>query len=298
MKVFVTGGSGFVGTYLCKHLLELGHRVTTVGTRAVHGRISHDHFRYLSTDTTASGAWQEAVADIDAAVNLAGKTIFNFWTERYKQEIYDSRILTTKNLVDALPQDRPVALVSASAVGYYGSRGDEVLTEESIAGGDFLARVGRDWEAEALRAQEKGVRVALARFGIVLGRGGGAIEKMVPAFKFMLGGPMGDGSQWFPWIHIDDLLSAICFLLENEGLSGPVNFTAPEPVRNRELARTLADIVHRPAILPAPAFLIRTMLGEFGATLLASTRALPKKLLDAGFSFQYPEIRSALEDLV
>jgi len=298
MKVFVTGGSGFVGTYLCKHLLELGHRVTTVGTRAVHGRISHDHFRYLSADTTVSGAWQEAVADIDAAVNLAGKTIFNFWTERYKQEIYDSRILTTKNLVDALPQDRPVALVSASAVGYYGSRGDEVLTEESIAGGDFLARVGRDWEAEALRAQEKGVRVALARFGIVLGRGGGAIEKMVPAFKFMLGGPMGDGSQWFPWIHIDDLLSAICFLLENEGLSGPVNFTAPEPVRNRELARTLADIVHRPAILPAPAFMIRTMLGEFGATLLASTRALPKKLLDAGFSFQYPEIRSALEDLV
>jgi uncharacterized protein (TIGR01777 family) len=298
MKVFVTGGSGFVGTYLCKRLLDLGHGVTTVGTRAVHGRISHDHFRYLSADTTTPGDWQEAVADADAVVNLAGKTIFHLWTDRYKQEIYDSRIQTTRNLVDALPRQRPVTVLSASAVGYYGSRGDEVLTEESTVGGDFLARVGRDWEAEALRAAEKGVRVATARFGIVLGRGGGAMEKMVPAFKFMLGGPLGDGNQWFPWIHIDDLIDAVVFVLQTEALSGPVNFTAPEPVRNRDLARALAGAVNRPAILPAPAFLIRTVLGEFGATLLASTRAVPQKLLDSGFTFQYPDIGNALKDLV
>ncbi|MGD8366858.1 MAG: TIGR01777 family oxidoreductase, partial [Desulfobacterales bacterium] len=247
MKIFVTGGSGFVGTYLCRHLLDTGHAVTTVGTRAVHGRISHDHFRYISADTTKPGDWQEALADTDAVVNLAGKTIFHLWTDRYKQEIYDSRILTTRNLVDALPGQRPVALISASAVGYYGSCGDQVLTEAGSVGGDFLARVGRDWEAEAMGAAAKGARVATARFGIVLGRGGGAMEKMVPAFKLMLGGPLGDGNQWFPWIHIEDLLDAVVFVLQTEALSGPVNFTAPEPVRNRDMARALASAVNRPA---------------------------------------------------
>ena len=298
MNIFVTGGSGFVGTYLCKRLLDRGHEVTAVGTRAVHGRISHDRFRYISADTTEPGDWQESLARVDAVVNLAGKTIFGLWTDRYKQEIYDSRILTTRNLVEALPQNRAISILSASAVGYYGSRGDEILKEDAVVGDDFLARVGRDWEAEAFRAQEKGARVATARLGIVLGRGGGAIEKMVPAFKFMLGGPLGDGSQWFPWIHIEDLLGATLFVLESETLSGPINFTAPEPVRNRQLARTLSDIVNRPAFMPAPAFLIRTVLGEFGKTLLASTRAVPQQLLDAGFTFQYPDIRKALEDLV
>ena len=298
MNIFVTGGSGFVGTYLCKRLLDRGHEVTAVGTRAVHGRISHDRFRYISADTTEPGDWQESLARVDAVVNLAGKTIFGLWTDRYKQEIYDSRILTTRNLVEALPQNRAISILSASAVGYYGSRGDEILKEDAGGGDDFLARVGRDWEAEAFRAQEKGARVATARLGIVLGRGGGAIEKMVPAFKFMLGGPLGDGSQWFPWIHIEDLLGATLFVLESETLSGPINFTAPEPVRNRQLARTLSDIVNRPAFMPAPAFLIRTVLGEFGKTLLASTRAVPQQLLDAGFTFQYPDIRKALEDLV
>lgn len=298
MNIFVTGGSGFVGTYLCKDLLDRGHRVTAVGNRPVHGRISHDHFRYISADTTEPGDWQDALADIDAAVNLAGKNIFSRWTDRYKQEMYDSRILTTRHLVDALAADRPATLVSTSAVGYYGSRGDEILTETSESGDDFLARLGRDWEDEAFRAQEKQVRVTAARFGIVLGWGGGAIDKMVPAFKLMLGGPLGDGSQWFSWIHITDLLAALRFAIETPTFSGPANFTAPNPVRNKELARTLGDILHRPAIMPAPAFMIRAVLGEFGKTLLSSTRAVPRKLLDAGFTFQYPTIREALEDLV
>ncbi|MCF8051063.1 MAG: TIGR01777 family oxidoreductase [Desulfobacterales bacterium] len=298
MNIFVTGGSGFVGTYLCKDLLDRGHRVTAVGSRPVHGRISHDHFRYISADTTEPGDWQEALADIDAAVNLAGKSIFRRWTDRYKQELYDSRILTTRHLVDALAADRPATLVSTSAVGYYGNRGDEILTETSEPGDDFLARLSRDWETEALRAEEKQVRIATARFGIVLGWGGGAIDKMVPAFKLMLGGPLGDGSQWFPWIHMDDLLAALRFALETPEFSGPANFTAPNPVRNKELAQALGDILHRPALMPAPAFMIRAVLGEFGKTLLSSTRAVPRKLLDAGFTFQYPTIREALEDLV
>lgn len=298
MKVFVTGGSGFVGTYLCKRLLDQGHRVTTTGTRAVHGRISHDHFRYICADTTEPGPWQDALKESDAAVNLAGKNIFNRWSESYKQQIYDSRIRTTRNLVDALPENGSFTLCSTSAVGYYGDREDDILTESSAPGNDFLARVGIDWEAEAMRAEEKGARVALARFGVVLGRGGGAMEKMVPAFKMFVGGPLGNGRQWFPWIHIDDVIAAAVFVLETDGLSGLVNFTAPEPVRNLDLARMLGEVLGRPAFMPAPAFMLRMALGEFAGTLLASQRVMPEKLLAAGFEFRFSKMRDALQDLV
>ncbi len=298
MNVLITGGLGFVGRHLSRLLLEKGYYVTALGLRPHPALIPHPHFSYLAADTTRPGAWQEALRDMDAVVNLAGKNIFRPWTARNKTEIYDSRILTTRNLVAALPPGRPTTLVSTSAVGYYGDCGEDILTEAAPAGGDFLARLGRDWEAEALPAADRGSRVVVARFGIVLGADGGALAKMIPAFRSYLGGPLGDGTQWFPWIHIADLTAALAFVLETEPAAGPMNFTAPNPVRNREFARELARLLNRPALMPAPGFVIRTVLGELGQTLLASQRVVPEKLLQAGFAFRFPAVREALYDLV
>ncbi|MGE5255502.1 MAG: TIGR01777 family oxidoreductase, partial [Hyphomicrobiales bacterium] len=191
-----------------------------------------------------------------------------------------------------------VVLVSASGAGYYGSRGDEVLTEDAGAGDDFLARLAKEWEAEALAAAEKGVRVVVMRLGVVLGPGGGAMGQMIPAFKAFVGGPLGGGRQWFPWIHLHDLMAAVLFLIEHPELSGPVNVCAPQPVPNRDLAAALGQALKRPALVPAPAFMIRMSLGEFAEVLLASQRTVPKKLLDQQFSFKYPDIRSAVYAVV
>jgi len=298
MKLFITGGLGFIGRRLSEFLLNLGHQVTAVGTRSGHNLIHHKNFKYIAADTTQKGAWQEDLSRVDAVVNLAGKSIFRRWNKSYKKQIYDSRIRTTRNLVEALPETRRITLCSTSAVGYYGNRGDDILTESSSYGDDFLAKVSRDWEDEAYRAEEKGIRVLTTRFGVVLGKDGGAMGKMVSAFRFFVGGPMGDGTQWFPWIHMDDLMSAILFVIENQHIRGPVNFCAPNPVRNRDLAKTMGHILNRPAFMPAPSFLIRLALGEFGATLLSSQRAVPEKLLNFGFNFKYPELINAVRHIV
>jgi uncharacterized protein (TIGR01777 family) len=235
---------------------------------------------------------------VDAVVNLAGKSIFRRWSKSYKKEIYGSRILTTRNVVDALPTDRSVTLCSASGAGYYGNRGDDLLNEDEKAGDDFLASVSVDWEAEAFKGTDKGVRVAVMRFGVVLGKGGGALAKMIPAFKAFVGGPIGSGTQWFPWMHLTDLMAAMLFIFEHPQVSGPLNFCAPNPVRNRGLAKTLGEVLGRPAIMPAPAFMIRMVLGEFGNVLLDSQHTIPDKLLTYGFEFQYPDIKSAIRAVV
>lgn len=298
MKIFITGGSGFIGKHLANFLLHRGHQVTAVGSRPEQHLIDHKHFQYISADTTQKGSWQTALADIDAAINLAGRSIFKRWSKSYKAIIYDSRILTTRHLVDALPSRKDISLISASGVGYYGSRGDDTLTENDPNGNDFLAKVCRDWEGAAFHAEKKGVRVVSARFGVVLGKNGGAMEKMVPAFRFFVGGPMGDGMQWFPWIHLEDLLSAIIFILENEQVNGPLNFCSPYPVRNTDLAKTMGKILNRPSFMPAPAFMMKLALGEFAATLLGSQRAVPEKLLRYGFKFQYADIGEAIRNIV
>ena len=298
MKIFITGGVGFVGSHLSNLLLSRGHTVTAVGRRSTQELINHPNFHYISADTSQKGAWQEALAEVDAVFNLAGITIFKRWSESYKKLIYDSRILTTQNLVESLPKEKGITLASTSATGYYGSRGDDLLAEGEPHGDDFLARIGKDWEAEAFRAEKKGIRVVAARFGIVLGKGGGAMGKMIPAFRFGLGGPLGDGMQWFPWIHMDDLLSAFLFVLENQDITGPVNFCAPNPIRNRDLAKAMGRVLKRPSFMPAPAFMIRLILGEFGNVFLYSQRAVPEKLLSYGFSFKYPDITAAIENVV
>jgi len=299
MHIWITGGLGFIGRALSIALLAKNHRVTAVGRRADPEPIVHPAFGYISADTTRSGKWQETLQEADAVFNLAGVSIFNRWNTKNKQRIRDSRILTTRNLVEALPGDRPgLSFCSASAVGYYGNRGDDLLTEAEPPGHDFLAGIARDWEAEAFRARAKGARVIAARFGIALSPTGGALEKMLRAFKSFAGGPLGDGQQWFPWIHLDDLVSALVFALEKTVLTGPVNVCASQPVRNLDLARTLGQVLNRPAVMPAPMFVLRLALGEMADALLNSQRVVPDKLLQHGFAFKYPVLRDALQAMV
>ena len=298
MKIFMTGGTGFVGTHLGKAYLKNGWQMTATGTSSTHALSGTENFTYVNADTTQKGTWQDAVRGADAIVNLAGRNIFNFWTEDYKKQIYNSRVLTTRNLVESLDSGKQVTLLSASAVGYYGSRGEDLLTEASEPGDDFLAGVSRDWEAEALKAGEKGARVALMRFGIVLGRGGGALAKMMPAFKFFVGGPLGSGMHWFPWMHMDDLKAAALFLLQAPEAQGAFNFCAPQAVRYKTFARILGQQLGRPSFMKTPAFVLKLLAGEMGATMLSSQRAVPAKLEKAGFSFQYPELDMALKEIV
>ena len=298
MKAFITGGTGFIGTHVSAFLLERGHKVTAVGSSARHKKIHHADFNYVSADTTREGDWQETLQDVDLVVNLAGRTIMKRWNDSYKKQIYDSRVLTTRHVVAALPPHKSITLCSASAVGYYGNRGDETLDEDASPGEGFLAEVGLDWEAEALKAEEKGVRVALMRFGVVLGKGGGAMEKMISAFRMYVGGPMGDGSQWFPWIHIDDVAAAILYIVDHQELKGPFNFSAPQPVRNRDMAKALGRMLRVPAFMPAPKFMLRLALGEVGATLVESQRAVPRNLLQSGYAFIYPDLEAAIQQIV
>ncbi len=297
MRVLITGGTGFVGRHLSARLTREGHQVTVLTRGKPRPREAHTP-EFIQGDPLVPGKWQEAVSQQDVLINLAGTSIFGRWTRDYKEELRLSRILTTRNLVDAIPQGAGVTLVSASGAGYYGFHEDEELDESSPGGRDFLALLAADWEAEAIKASEKGARVVITRFGIVLGREGGALQQMLTPFKWSVGGPLGNGLQWFSWIHVEDLVEAMLFILGRSDLSGPFNFTSPNPVRNKELSRALGRALGRPSWLPAPGFMIRLVLGEFGAVLLKGQRVLPKRLLDAGFVFRYPRLAEALEDLL
>ncbi len=298
MKVFITGGTGFIGTCLAKDFLKKGHSVTATGTRPRQTVIEHPEFFYVTADTSLPGEWQQSIEDADVVINLAGKSIFKRWSKSYKKQIRDSRILTTRHLVAALPQDRPVVLFSASAVGYYGDRGEDLITEKDLSAGNFLGQLGLDWEQEASGAADSGHRVVLMRFGVVFGKGGGAFKQMVAVFKRFTGGPIGDGRQWFPWIHIRDLFGAVHYILGKKHLDGPFNFCAPNPLRNREVAKAFGNVLKRPSGLRAPPIMLRLVLGEFADTLLASQRVVPDRLVQDGFVFRFPRLDGALADLV
>jgi len=300
MKILITGGTGFVGTQLTSRLIEDGHEVTILSRSAKRSGEVPQGISYLQGDPTQKGPWQEAIKSHDAVINLAGASIFAKWTEEHKKAIRESRVSTTQNIVQGIPSNpqKQFTLFSTSAVGYYGFCGDEELTEQSPPGNDFLARIALEWEGEALKAREKGARVVITRFGIVMGEKGGALSQMIPLFKKYIGGPIGSGKQWFSWVHIKDLSEAFAFLMKHPEISGPVNVCAPNPVRNKDLAKALGKVLHRPSFMPAPGFMVKLVLGEFGSVILEGQRVIPKRLLDSGFTFQYPDIDKALQSIL
>jgi len=302
MKILITGGTGFVGTQLTSRLIQDGHELTILSRSAKRSGEVPRGISYLQGDPTQKqkGPWQEAIKHHDAVVNLAGASIFARWTAEHKKAIRESRVSTTRNIVEGIPShpQKQFTLFSTSAVGYYGFGGDEELTEESPHGDDFLARIAVEWEGEALKAKDKGARVVLTRFGIVLGEKGGALSRMIPLFKKYIGGPIGNGRQWFSWVHIKDLAEAFAFLLKHPEISGPVNVCSPHPVRNEDLAKAIGKALRRPSLIPAPAFMVKLVLGEFGSVILEGQRVIPKRLLERGFVFQYPDIEKALGSIV
>jgi uncharacterized protein (TIGR01777 family) len=293
MHVIITGGSGFVGSRLSMALAQGGHRVTIVDLAPP--RSSVENVDFVTADLMHDSV-PDVFAHADAIIHLAGVSVFKRWTPSYKELIIDSRVKTADVIYDYLSRvnTRPAVFVSASAVGYYGDRGEEQLGEEAVPGDDFLAGVCEKWEAAARKFDSLGMRTVSIRTAIVLGPGGGMMSQVVPLFRYGLGGKMGKGTQWFSWIHIDDLVAVYTKAITSEVLKGPVNASAPGALQNKAFARALGRALHRPAFIPAPAFALRLVLGEFASAVLSSARVVPQKLQSQNFMFQYPDIDSAL----
>jgi uncharacterized protein (TIGR01777 family) len=301
MKVLISGGTGFVGSILLKRLVEKGHEVTLLGRSIESGRALPKGAELILCETTRPGTWQSAVAEHEAIINLAGASIFRRWTRRGKQEILDSRILSTRNIVEALAgrRNKPTRFLSISGVGYYGFHGDEILEEDSPPGNDFLAQLARQWEDAAEGATKFGASVVLCRSGHVMGRGGGVLSKLAMISRLHLGGKWGNGMQWLSWIHESDLANIFLFLLEHKEIEGPVNVTAPNPVRNREMMKMLQQTLKARSVVPVvPAFLLKMVTGEFAGVFLNGQRVLPRRLLEQGYAFEYGELRKAMQDLL
>lgn len=300
MKILITGATGFIGARLCQILDEAGHTLTILSRDIESAKQELPQIEgAFAWDASEGPPPVEAFEGIEAVVHLAGETVSGRWTPERKRAIRETRVRGTRHLIQAITSldEKPLMLVSASAIGLYGHRGGEDVTEESPPGSGFLAEICQSWEREARRAEEFGVSVACLRFGLVLGPGGGALQAMLIPFKLGLGGPMGSGQQWWSWVHRDDVVGMIQYALEHE-LSGPFNVTSPQPVRQKDVARTLGRVLRRPAFLPAPAFALRLALGEFANELLISQRVLPKRAQETGYEFQYPRLEPALRAIL
>lgn len=300
MKILITGAGGFIGKRLCQTLSEAGHELAALARDPQATRRSVPALRAaFAWDALRQYAPREAFDGVQAVIHLAGESVAGRWTASKKQAIYDSRIQGTKHLVDTLAalDHKPATLVSASAIGYYGERGEDLLDEAQAPGRDFLASVCKDWEAQAAHAQDLGVRLVQLRTGIVLGPEGGALGAMLPLARWGMGGPLGGGHQWWSWIHRDDAVGLIQHALHNP-LTGPVNAVSPHPVRQREFAKTLGRALRRPAFLRAPALALKLVLGEFSSELLSSKRVLPQKAQASGYAFKFPELEAALRHIL
>lgn len=297
MNILITGGTGFIGQELRETLLKEGHNLVIV-TRSPkkYEDEGASNQRFISLEDNLPAEMENC----DVVINLAGENIFGQrWSEEVKQRIYNSRIETTRSLVEAMKKAKrkPSVFVSASASGIYGDQGDIILTEEHEVANDFLATVCVDWEAESEKATEFGVRVVNPRIGIVFEKGGGALEKMIPPFKFFVGGPIGDGKQYMSWIHRTDLVKALIFPIENEGMVGAYNVCSPNPTTMNEVSETLGSVMNRPSFFRVPKFAIDIAFGEAAQPITASARMQPKELQVHGFEFRYEELEEALADI-
>jgi uncharacterized protein (TIGR01777 family) len=292
MHIVVAGASGFVGQALVPALRQAGHRVDRLVRRPIHATDE------ITWDPTTGQLAAEAFAAVDAVINLSGENIAGGrWTQRRRAALQRSRLDATRTLVNALARSTPQrrVLLNASATGYYGSRGDELLDERSAAGAGFLAELCRAWESEALLAERSGVRVACLRLGMVLGQGGGALAKLVPLFRLGLGGRLGAGNQWMSWVALDDVVDILVRAVTDERYRGAINVVSPEPVTNRHFTAALAETLHRPATLPVPAFPLRMAFGQMAdEALLASARVIPARLVELQYDFKYPSLDAAL----
>ena len=298
MKVFVTGATGFLGTQLCSALLARGERVVALTRTLATGQAKLPRsVQLIEGDPAKAGAWMDAIAGCDAVVNLAGEKVLARWTPELKTRILASRVQSTRNVVEAINRaPTPPALVSASAVGIYGLREDEELDETSTHGSDFLATVCAEWEAEALKLEK--ARVAIVRIGVVLGDGGGALEKMLTPYKLFVGGPLGSGRQWLSWIHIADLVGILLLAIDSPQVRGPVNATAPHPATMKEFGRALGRALGRPSWAPVPGFAVKAIFGQAAEILLEGQRVLPRRALSLGYQFKYETLEVALGELV
>ncbi len=300
-KVLVTGGTGFIGSRVCDALHEKNYAVQVVSRDPARAKTKLQSVQEIyAWDPKTEQLSSEATSDVQAVIHLAGESIAGRWNDEKKRRIRDSRILSTRNLVASFADadSKPDVFVCASAIGLYGGSGDESWTEASSAGTDFLAEVCQEWEAEAHKASEYGIRVVSVRIGLVLGLGGGLLEQVLPPFKIGAGGKLGSGNQWMSWIHVDDVVGIMMHALENENISGALNATAPIPVRNIEFTKTLGAVLRKPAIFPVPTFGLKLIMGEFANFVVLSQNVLPEKTEASGYEFQYRTLESALKDLL
>jgi len=299
MKISITGGAGFVGQHLIKKLSETDHEIISIDLFAPDYKklYKNKNISSIKADSTKKGEWQKYIEQSDIVINLTGATIFNFWSKKYKSIIYNSRILTTKNIVESIDKNKRIALINASAAGYYGNRGNDILTEQESPGNDFLASVCNDWENEALKAKEKNTRVAITRFGVVLGNGG-ALSKMIPLSKMMINPVLGNGNNFFPWIHIEDLCNAIIFLITNEKLDGVFNITSPDTITQKKFTSELYKKLNRPLFFRIPESIAEKIMGELGKSFMFSQKAIPANLLKNGFDFLFPDITTAFKYII
>ncbi|MBE9001502.1 MULTISPECIES: TIGR01777 family oxidoreductase [unclassified Nostoc] len=305
MKVAITGATGFVGSLLVQQLHGKGHKIVvltrnTTFAQKVFPSEAFPNVEIVAYTPNTSGTWQSVIASCDGVVNLAGEPIGEGrWTPERKQEILNSRKLGTQKIVEAIANvnPKPTVLINASAIGYYGTSETANFDETSQSGNDFLAQVCQAWEAEATKVKDAGVRLVILRFGIVLGNGG-ALGKMIPPFKLFAGGPIGSGRQWFSWIHIDDLVNLIMQALTKPEIEGIYNATTPNPVRMADLSQTLGQVMNRPSWLPVPAFAIEALLGDGAIVVLEGQKVLPKRTVETGFEYKYPNLESALRQIL
>jgi len=301
MKILITGGTGFIGSALINILLEQGEEITLLTRQQASNLNILAKVTMISTDPVISGPWQDKIKDHNCFINLAGAQITNRWTKKFKKELHDSRIKTTRNLVQAIansPNPSEKTFISASAVGYYGFHNDELIDENTPPGKDILANLASEWEREAYAAEKYGTRVITCRFGVVFGKDGGVLSHMLPIFKKAMGGPAGNGKQWVSWIHLKDVIMAMIFLKDTPTASGPFNITSPEPVRNMVLAHTLRKILNIPVKVSIPSIAIKALLGEASSAILKGQRVIPKRLEHLGFKHAFTSIDKCLMDLI